>query len=706
MKTMTDLGSSIAASDQMWIAGSDRTRPWVRSVGFDGATKWDLLFGIALAVLTWPSSPQSLLVPVGTQGSWQSALEIAAHNDMAFGTRIVFTYGPLGFLTSQQLNFALTAFGSFLFSLAFSTLIFVTLLWSLRRVLPIWAAILVAYLVGAISLHTAGGAPEDAIAVVLTVCVAVLSRSEVQLTPRWIWAALGALLATFSLVKVSLGVGIVAILVITVASLPRGHWQAVTAIAVGAVPTFVVAWFGTGNGIYNVIPFARSSAAIIGGYGPAMSYDYPYYHNPLGLFPNRTFTYWWAAFVVIVIGAFAFAHARKFARRAWIGIGLVTLVAILLIFKEGFVRHDSGHDLMFFAAAPLLLAAFNLGPRRWGLVVTGFIALCVVTGIANGGVPPLVERPLTSAQNFVNEATDLVSPTQRTAVIERSRHLLQGWYKVPDQMLALMRGQTVDVSPQEQSVAWAYPKVRFDPLPVIQDYSAYTSSLDHLDGNYLATPQAPRFILRQNEGALDGRNPAFEPPATQLAIECRYRQVLATTEWQLLERGSDRCGAMRSLGSFLTGINHWVGVPAAQPNDLVVATFQLSLGFDWTFQTILFKPPNLFMGYNNARQYWRFVAATAPDLHVLHSASSLGYSPSFTPVSVGRLRFFIHGHSGTRSGIKVAFYEIPVAGTHASGTAAVVMRSGDPLRASAKLLKGLPTEARAPSLASRVQRVW
>jgi hypothetical protein len=44
-------------------------------------------------------------------------------------------------------------------------------------------------------------------------------------------------------------------------------------------------------------------------------------------------------------------------------------------------------------------------------------------------------------------------------------------------------------------------------------------------------------------------------------------------------------------------------------------------------------------------------------------ASSLGYSLAFTPVSVGRLRFFIHGHSGTLSGIKVAFYEIPVAGT-------------------------------------------
>ena len=81
------------------------------------------------------------------------------------------------------------------------------------------------------------------------------------------------------------------------------------------------------------------------------------------------------------------------------------------------------------------------------------------------------------------------------------------------------------------------------------------------------------------------------------------------------------------------------------------------------------------------------------------SASSLGYSLPFTPVSVGRLRFFIDGHSGTLSGIKVGFYEIPVAGTHApSRTPTAVRRSRDPSRASAKPLE---------SLALRLEhRVW
>jgi hypothetical protein len=228
-------------------------------------------------------------------------------------------------------------------------------------------------------------------------------------------------------------------------------------------------------------------------------------------------------------------------------------------------------------------------------------------------------------------------------------------------MLALMRGQTVDVSPLEQTAAWAYPEVHFDPLPVIQDYSAYTSSLDQLDRSYLTTAEAPRYILR-TQGAPDGRNQAFEPPATQLAIECRYRQVMVTATWQLLKRGSNKCGPMRSLGTVTTGFNHWVAVPAAPSGDSVVATFHLSLGLSWTLQTVLFKPPNLFMEYNDDKQYWRFVAATAPDLHVLRTATTLGYSQPFVPVSVRSLRFFIRGRGGSLSGIRVAFYEIPVAG--------------------------------------------
>ena len=124
---------------------------------------------------------------------------------------------------------------------------------------------------------------------------------------------------------------------------------------------------------------------------------------------------------MIVIGAFAFAHVYKMALRARIGIGLITLVVVWLLFKEGFVRHDIYHDLIFFAAAPLLVAAFDLGRRFWAVLLAGLFALCVVTGIVGGEVPALVYQPWTSTQNFVQEATTLVSQGRRVEVIEDAR---------------------------------------------------------------------------------------------------------------------------------------------------------------------------------------------------------------------------------------------------------------------------------------------
>jgi len=224
----------------------------------------------------------------------------------------------------------------------------------------------------------------------------------------------------------------------------------------------------------------------------------------------------------------------------------------------------------------------------------------------------------------------------------------------------MMQGQTVDVSPWEQTVAWVYPRIRFDPLPVIQDYSAYTSSLDQLDASYLASSEAPRFILVQPGMAVDGRNPAFEPPTTQVAIDCRYHQVAGSPVWQLLERGSDRCEQPHYLGTVSTGFGHWVGVPTALPGHAVVARFQLSLGWFFSLESLVFKPPTVYMQYDGSRlNSWRFIAATATDLHLLQAPSTLGYYRGFVPPPVTSLRFTVAGGSPTTTGVRVSFYQVP-----------------------------------------------
>ena len=603
---------------------------------------------MVLAVLTWPYAPASLVVVGGLDSSWGSTLAMAAHNRMPFGTHIVFTYGPLGFLQVRQLNFVGTTVLGVLFALALSTAVFGALIWSLRRAVPTGAAVMVAYIVGAASLAI-GIDTEFVLAVILTVCVGMLSRTDDEPTPLWIWVGLGGILSVFSLVKVSLAPGILAVLVVTIVSVPRGRGRATAGLAGGVFPTFVVCWFGTGNGLGNMVPFARGSAAIITGYASAQSLE----------IATRSYTYGLALLVVVLVGVFSWAHSRGLPRRSSIGIGIVTLVTVWMLIKEGFVRHD-GHDLIFFAVAPLALAAFPPKRRPW-LVVPGVLVLIGVLLIAADGVVPLLPRPDVAVRSLGSEASTLASSHRAAVIIGQSRRSLRTTYALPSRMVAMMRGQTVDISPWEQNVAWAYPQIRFDPLPVIQDYSAYTSSLDQLDTSYVASSDAPRFILRQPVSS-DGRDPAFEPPDAQLAIECRYHQVAGDATWQLLERGRYRCGPLRSLGVATTGFGHWLQVPTAPAGDAIVARFQLSVGRLSSLEAVVFKPASVNIQYNgNRKNSWRFVTATGSDLHVLRGASTLGYYSGFTPPLLSSIRFSITGRYPTPSGVRVSFYLIHVA---------------------------------------------
>ena len=621
----------------------------------------NLFLGLVLAVLAWPTSTGRLVVASGIGPSWRAAITMAVHDHLAFGSRVVFTFGPLGFLVSPQLFFISETVLAFLFALAFLTAIFAALTRALRHSLPVGAALVVAYLVGGMSLVSAryfgtNVAVEDVLALVLIVCVSVLGRPKGDPPPRWVWIGLGAALGLFSLVKLSLGIGIFVTLAATVVCLGSDRWRAAGAAALGAVPVFCLGWFGTGNGFGNLYAFAHTSVDVISGYGAAMSLDDP----------TRSYSYWLAGGVVILVAACATVHTRGMERRARIGVGLITFATLWFLFKEGFVRHD-GHDLVFFVAAPIVLAAFVSTWRSPAWLVTAMLGMTLVTASVSGTIPELVTQPVQAARNFGGEAATMVSSHKQSAVLVQSRQELD--FQVPPDMvrqlspeiIALMRGNTVDVSPWQETAIWAHPGIRFDPLPVLQDYSAFTTALDHLDIDFLGTTAAPRYILRQPLSEIDGRNPSFDPPGTQLAIECRYHQVATYRAWQLLERQPDRCGRSRLLATVTTGIGHWVTVPSPPAGDDVVASFDLSTGVGWDLESLLFKPPNVFLEANNGLQKWRFIAATGPDFHVLRGSSNLGYSKTFIPVHARNLRFLIDGEGPSTSGISISFYAVPVA---------------------------------------------
>jgi hypothetical protein len=611
----------------------------------------NVFWGLVLALATWPFTAADLSPTPGIDPSWQATLEMAARNGLPWGTHVVFAYGPLGFLSVWSFYYPILAMLSFAFLLGFQSIFFAVLIRKLRTCAPFVVSLVVAYVTGAVAIALVAtqftGGPEKILPLFFIACIGLISRSPELPLSRWMWVALGVALPIFTLIKVSLSATMVVALVITVLCLTSERRHAVEWFAVGAVPTFAVGWFATGNSFTNIFAYAHGSIDIVNGYASALSIEEP----------GRGNDYWWAALCVVLLGAFAWAHCREITRRVQVGVGLLTLLFTWDLFREGFVRHDTYHDPVFFASVPLLLVAFTPSRRTWAYLVAGVTVATVIALCAVNSFPSPVGRPDLGLRNVGHEVDELVTPSQRTSLLQNAQYAMEAQYQVPPEMLSAIGHQSVVVEPWEQGLVWAYG-LTFDPMPAFRD--GYTTYLDQLDANYLAGSHAPRFILRQQPVAIDGQDPTFDRPSTQIAIECRYRELSSDTSWQLLEHTSDRCGAMKKLKTVSVGLGQYLSVPRAPGGDAVVATFSLPFSLWWHISNELFKPPLTYATVNGGAVVFRFIPGTASDPHLLVPSRNLGWNADFAPGAITSIAFSVGGQGFGNAGVTATFYEIPM----------------------------------------------
>jgi hypothetical protein len=626
-------------------------------------TTVNAMLGALLAAFTWQGTTAALAPQTGLDASWQAALAMATHHHLHFGTQIVWTYGPLGFLTTQQLYYPLTAILANLFQFGLATVTFSVLLYALRRHMPLVPALGVAYLAGYPIVAIWGG-EEVVLALAFVLTVHVLSRPDDARRVRWPWICFGAAAGLMTLEKPAVGVVVCALAAIAVVCHPAGRRRVAGGLTLAAFGVlFVAGWFGTGNGFGNFVAYLRAVREAASGYS-AMAIDPPPgYGNNVAL----------AALVGIGIIVVAVLYARRLGRRAALGIVAASSLVVWVLFKEGFVRQDN-HRLVFFASIPLIIAAFVIGARpgdqpgdqpgstrsRNSVVVAATLGSAVVAFAVVGAVPSGLLDPAASLRGFGASFRTLASPARRHHLVDQARASVRGQYGIPEAMITRIGRKTVDIDPNEQTVAWAYPDMHWDPLPTIQNYFAYTPELDRLDVHYITSSHAPQFILRQPRLSIDGRWPVFDAPSTQVAIYCNYREVGSNTAWQLLERTHNRCGTRHEIGRVHVAFGQSVTVPAPDRSHLIVASFDLHLPLWWPLLDAVYKPPQVLLHRGRSPDGNRFVPATASGLLVLSPPDALHYNPLFLLPAIHRFTLRSPGASHDHYSASITFYEIAV----------------------------------------------
>ena len=602
---------------------------------------------LAIAWLSWPV--QTLVPGTGLDPSWQAALSMASRQSLDVGEDIVVPYGPLGFLTAPYLYYPLTAALAGLYVGALHVFTVGSLFLVARRTFGFVGAAVIAWAIAKAAIGLLTTSLLLPALAFLWCAHAIRLRSE-----RWFIAIAvvsGSVGALELLVRLNVGVSVLAIGGLTLVMRSQNRLRNLALFLASAILSLLTFWLIAGQELGALPEYFSYSYEIVSGYSDAMGFE------DLA----RRWEYVAAALVAAVAVFIGWRNTDDLARLE--RLKLLALGAILAYptFKQGFVRHDLFHSDVWFITAAVVVT--SLAWRRARRVETALGLTCVLVAlIASAQLKPSELDPIRSADAAVDQLRTIAG-SDRLAVAAQVRLNMRGLYGIDEHMLELARGRTVHILPHETSVAWAYPELRWRPLPVFQSYLAYTPTLDKLDADALESA-GPDFILRSLDAPIDGRHTTFEAPKTVLAMFCRYREVATHPFWELLARGRDRCGTPRLIESRRVAIGEEFAVPAGTGRGVVLADLsELPTSLWQRVRSLLLRRENLYLTVNQAGTF-RLVPPTARGGLIVRVPDRLDYSGDFA-LSVDATSLRLAEGDGDQSAhadekFTVDFYEVPI----------------------------------------------
>jgi hypothetical protein len=399
----------------------------------------------------------------------------------------------------------------------------------------------------------------------------------------------------------------------------RARLRILAAYLLTAAASMLAMWFATGQGLANAPDFIANSAQIVTGYQEAMSFHGQSGWNTVMIF-----------FGAVASVAWAFCGGYRDHRARW-AAGFVALVVAFAFYKQSVIRVDRMHVATFFAMVSLLFLAVPPRPGLVAISLGGLACLAVVSMYAAGGTPGPGLNLIENLSGFGRETRMALRPDRQRTEIDNNRILLRYGYPLTPAMFHELEGHKVSVDPWEATAAWAFD-LDWSPVPVFQNYSAYTTKLDQLNADLVASADGPDRILRHtgknpahpNTG-LDGRFLAWDPPAQAVATLCHFRTAAQSDRWQVLARTADRCGPLIPAGKVNASFGETVPVPRPGPDQVVLVKIKgTEVGVFESLKSLFFRTDERRVV--TADGSYRLVADTAADGLMLRIGKGLSES--------------------------------------------------------------------------------
>jgi len=548
-----------------------------------------LAWQVPIVIITWLDLIQWPIPPTaGLDPSWQLVLSDAWTQRRQFGTDLIFTFGPWGFLFQQYVlpeNIALKVG----FELAAKLLLAIGLIGASRRLGLAWrAALIVAvWLLGPVFLD-----PLLAFIVAALVVMWLLAPSA----RAWQIGAGVVVLAFLSLVKLTnlllAGFGVA---LASVMFLATGRWRRAAATSAGFTAALLGWWALAGQAPGNLIAFIVGAMEMSGGYAQAMAFDESW----------ATFTTGVALLSALTVWLLLWAWSRRDSVES-LAVAAVLEAALCLAWKHGFTRADN-HVLLFFNFALYLAIALTAMSSR-AIARAVLVAVSLTAGAGFWPVHPdiIAKGPGWAEQRVVDSFRRLSGSSWRSDLAAQSAGLARTW-QFP-RTAAAVGDRTIDLLDFDQGIV-LLNHLTYQPRPVPQSYAAYTPSLLAANLAFIESDRAPEYLLA-GAVAIDGRALAQNDALMLAELPRRYEPVLHERGYTLLKRRSAQPPPRSQVLTPLLDVVASPGQAIELPDETSHALWlQVQAHRSWLghLRSLVYKPAMLVLIAENESQSGRFL---------------------------------------------------------------------------------------------------
>ncbi len=474
-----------------------------------------LLFLFIIAFLTIPVSIYSPL-GYGLDHSWMIAIHMAFEKNITFGSEILFTYGPLGFL-AIRLPFAVPVFFYWLFDFY----LLINLIYVFNLILKSHNSI-ASLTVSALTIILLQDFRDHDIVMVLTWFFIFMLFQHATKKHKWLLinAIILALIVFYT--KVNLGIVDLTILFIYLAF--QFFSKEMLIKEIGFFLLGIAITIGLSSILLNVnLPqYILGSLHLISAYNDAM------FEPLINKWSNPVFTS--AILLVVLFALYLLYYIRNcFQDKRALFNAFVILLILFIQFKQGFVRLHTESFFQYITPFLLLLFLFSSKEVSGHLLKLSLFSLFVGYVVVGSSSilfgPDLIGGRLNNLSKYFRDSRTDYASFQTQELIEAQR--------IPQATLDQITGN-VDIIPWDISYIY-FNNLEYKPRPVIQTYSAYNSYLDKKNADAFRSKNGPQFVLIKYE-SIDNRYPLFDESYTKLSILENYEIVNNTWDHLLLRR--------------------------------------------------------------------------------------------------------------------------------------------------------------------------